>query len=283
MTDEKLKQEIKNAMPETPFGYETRVDAQVEQLQKNGGRRAVFGLNRRAVLALALVAVLGLSGVIGYAVNAPVPGHRTISPRLDYSERYADTVWYTDNTASLAGLPLRDIYPGLTDKWYNVVPVDLTQKGRQTYTLVGSNMYYLGEVYVDVTGTDVTVSYGTYRGQLTVKSECLQWFVDPADITSEFVENPQGGYEFGQAVSIQNDLQGAEIGLLFICNQVSYCNPYSDGYSLVRYWPNLTEWKEFRTSLEPLMDRLEAQAERLKTLATPTDQEGETEAENGEK
>lgn len=271
MNDKKLHDQIKDSMPETPYGFDTRVDAQVDSLRREG-RGKVRRLNFRAVLVMAVIAVLALGTTIGFAMSTPVPGHVVIAAKLDSSAEVTDKVWYTDNTMGLVGLPVRDLFPGRTDKWYNVVPVDLTVKGRQTIRLVASNMYYIGEAYVDVTDTDVTVSYGTYRGNLEVKSECLAWFLDPAELTGAYMDAPQGMYAFGEPVSIKESLGGADVALLFICNRVTYCNPYNNkGESLIRYYPNLDQWKDWRASLAPLMDRLDEQLIRMRNQATVTD------------
>ena len=44
----------------------------------------------------------------------------------------------------------------------HVYALNLSVQGRQTYELVGSNMYVIGEVYVDVYGDTLTVTYHNY-------------------------------------------------------------------------------------------------------------------------
>lgn len=169
--------------------------------------------------------------------------------------------WYPHNTLGLIGLPLRDLYPDLTDKWYNVVPVDLTRQGTQTFPLAASNLYYMGSACVEVSGDSVTVTYETPSGQwkpyLKVEDETLAWFTSAADITADFLNNPAGETKFGEAVSIAGDLKGQDVALLFICNHVTYRQPFfgETGY-LTRYWPNLSRWKEYRRNLQALMTYL---------------------------
>lgn len=169
--------------------------------------------------------------------------------------------WYSHNTLGLIGLPLRDLYPELTDKWYNVVPVDLTRQGTQTFPLAASNLYYMGSACVEVSGDSVTVTYETPSGQwkpyLKVEDETLAWFTSAADITADFLNNPASETKFGEAVSIAGDLKGQDVALLFICNHVTYRQPFfgETGY-LTRYWPNLTQWKEYRQNLQTLMTYL---------------------------
>ncbi len=43
---------------------------------------------------------------------------------------------------------------------------------------------------------------------------------------------PVGSYEFGQPVSIEDDLKGQDIALLFICNRITYRVPITDTYMM---------------------------------------------------
>lgn len=167
-------------------------------------------------------------------------------------------VWYPNNTVCVAGYSLRDLYPELTDKWYNVVPVDLTQDGVQTFRLVASNLFYIGQAAVIVDGDNVTVEYALIPGgHGYVKSEALTWFTAVGDITTEFLENPEGDVAFGQTISREKDLGGQDVALLFICNHVTYRQPYfNNGVNLVRYWPNHHAWVDYRESLQPLMEQV---------------------------
>lgn len=165
--------------------------------------------------------------------------------------------WYPNNTVGLVGLSLRDNYPGLTDKWYNVVPVDLTQNGVQTFRLVASNLFYIGQAAVIVDGDNVTVQYALANGHGYVKDECVRWFTSVDEITSDFLKAPESGLAFDQTISRSKDLNGQDVALLFICNHVTYRQPYTNsGVNLTRYWPNLDEWKAYREGLNALMERL---------------------------
>lgn len=169
----------------------------------------------------------------------------------------SDYQWYPYNTLGLAGLPLRELDPDLTDKWYNIVPIDLRTEGTQVYDLVASNLFHIGKAYVTITDNNVTVDYALYNGHGYIKDECIAWFGAMSEITSEFLDNPQSDVAFGQPVSITDDLQGADTAILFICNKITYRQPYMDttGY-LTRYWPNLDKWICFREELSQLMEQL---------------------------
>ena len=164
--------------------------------------------------------------------GTPVSG-----PDLSFMRRYLDYQaidgeWYHNNTMSLLGLSLRDMYPNLTNKWYQVVPVDLTQDGVFRFSTVASNEYYLGSCIVTIQDGTVTTDYTIPSGCVDPISNCLMWFTDIGDITAEFLENPVGSYEFGQPVSIEDDLKGQDIALLFICNRITYRVPITDTYMM---------------------------------------------------
>ena len=152
-----------------------------------------------------------------------------------------EPVWFPHNTVCLAGIELREKFPGLTQKWYNVVPIDLTRDAVYTYDLVASNMYYIGKAYVTVENGNVTVDYAYYGRMGYVnnvpESECIAWFGSVDEITTDFLENPQSNCSFGEAVSIADRLNGQDTAILFICNRTTYCpNQYSGNVGLTRYW-----------------------------------------------
>ena len=169
-----------------------------------------------------------------------------------------EVVWYPNNTISLAGLSLREADSRLPDKWYNVIPVDLTRNGRQTYFLVISDARFIGECYVDVWGDEVTVSCEVLqRSGIEMKSEYGRWFTRLSQVTGSSIESMQGGFEFGVPLSISRDLGGADVALLFIRSKATYRQPFRDGSELTRYWRNTPQWKQFRQDLTTLMPYVE--------------------------
>lgn len=168
-----------------------------------------------------------------------------------------DEVWYPDNTMGVLGLPLRDTVPGLTNKWYHVVPVDLTVDGTTAIPLVASNLYFISNAYVTVAGDSVTVTYDGLpkNGNGWISDECVAWFTSLDQITTEWLNAPESDLAFGQEISRANDLGNAEIALLFVCNRVTYRQPYYDNDTyLPRYWPNLAQWKAYRADLTALLN-----------------------------
>lgn len=173
--------------------------------------------------------------------------------------------WYPHNTICVAGVEFRDVRPELTSKWYNFAAIDLSTDGVQTYDLVASNMYIIGTVTVTKTGDEVTVDWelrrqGTNDANFMLEDEFLTIFSDlnaVAEVEPSKFEGPT--YEFGQPISIANDLNGDTNVLLYICNQATYCNNLSykhlNPIYHARYWPNL----EYRIAeREAMMDMVNA-------------------------
>lgn len=203
-------------------------------------------------LILALVLVSGVMTVLAVSEPKKIVPPGAVTAGVANGD---ETTWYPDNTVGVAGFSLRELYPELTDKWYNVVPVDLTQDGVQSFRLVASNLYYIGQADVTVQGDEVTVTYELARGNREVKSETLRWFTAWEDITTDYLNDPASSAAFGQTISRKNDLNGQDVALLLICNRVSYRQPYyDDGTSLVRYWATNADWVAYREALQPLLD-----------------------------
>lgn len=165
-----------------------------------------------------------------------------------------EVVWYPNNTIALAGLSLKEADSRLPDKWYNVIPIDLTRQGRQTYFLTISNARFIGECYVDVWGDEVVVTCEIFqRSGIELKSEYGRWFTRLSQVTAGSIESTENGFEFGVPLSISRDLDGADVALLFIRSKATYRQPFRDGTELTRYWRNTPSWKEFRKDLTTLM------------------------------
>ena len=176
-------------------------------------------------------------------------GEMPPEPSYDYK-------WYPNNTMGVAGYSLRDM--GITDKWYNVVPVNLTENGIYKIPLVVSNLYTIGNAIVTVDGDNVTVDYETQwasPGNLTIHSECVTWFDSIDDVTAEFCADPQSDLAFGEPM---NKSELGNIGYLFICNGVTYCNPIADnGIFLARYNHYHVIWEAYRANLDAMVAELE--------------------------
>ena len=167
--------------------------------------------------------------------------------------------WYSKNTACSFGPAFRDMRPSLTDKWYTFTPIDLTKQGRQTFEYVASNMYVIGQVYVDVTGDTVRVTYHNYyadqSGNTETLTEYFTFFPDLKSVTNVDPETMDDlGFHFGEDISIEKDLNGDTNVLLFVRNQVTYCDYVTNSHKLTRFWPNLPERKALRQQMQAMMD-----------------------------
>jgi hypothetical protein len=181
----------------------------------------------------------------------------TMIAGLYYDSYKPEWKWYL-NTVSLLGLPIRELKPGLTKKWYHIVPVDLSKDAYYTYPMVAGSIFYLGECQVRVQDGKVTVDYSLPEGLAYPKSHCLMWFTSMDEITPAFLENPKGAYKYGEPVSIADDLKGQEVALLFICNRASYRIPltYSGKGFLTRYYSTQDEVRAMQADMMKLLEKV---------------------------
>ena len=181
------------------------------------------------------------------SIQNELPGSR---PEVSY-------VWFSNNTAGVAGLSLKDL--GIADDWHNVVPVDLTVEGVWSFPMVAADAHQIGVVYVTVTGGQAVVECEYYAGEIYEKSQCVKWFTSLDQLTAGDLASTEGGLSCGEAVSISDDLGGAGVAYLSINNKVTFRSPVDNlGNSLPRYFRNKPEWKAYR---EQLMTMLPADAE----------------------
>lgn len=198
-----------------------------------------------------------------YVMEIKTDGKKyTFSVYLTYDKK-TDTIlvepgtWYPDNTACVQGLPLRDMKNPKTDKWYHVLPLDLSKPGTYEYPYIASNVYIIGKVTVTIGEDTLSVTYhNNYEaagGNTKTLTEYMNVFHSLKDIRSVDPAKMGQGYSYGQEISIERDLGGDQNVLLFILNRVTYCD-YVTGYKkLTRYWPNLKENKEYRMELEEIL------------------------------
>ena len=170
-------------------------------------------------------------------------------------------VYYPRNTVSSFGPHFRDVTPKLTDKWYMFTPIDLTRQGRQTFVLAASNMYEVGEVYVDVSGDQVIVSYMMYHmGQKNFTTEVLSEFLnfyraypDVTVVEPEDMKTPST-FAFNRPFSIHNDLGGDTNVLMFVRNRINYYRFPAPKSEYIRFWENKDEYKALRDNMLLMMD-----------------------------
>jgi len=187
-------------------------------------------------------------------------GEKVKGPDLAFMKKHYNAfrvkgTWYTHNTMSLVGLSLREMNPSLTNKWYHVVPVDLSKDAVHIYRTAASNLYYMGICTVTVRDGKVTVDYTLPKGQITLEDQCMAWFTDLSQITTGFLENPVSSFRYGQPVDIEEELGGAKTALLFMCNHVSYQVPLTaKGLSPLRFYASTNYVVDLRKELTALLE-----------------------------
>lgn len=165
---------------------------------------------------------------------------------------------YPRNTVTSFGPQFRVLTPDLTKEWFMFTPIDLTVQGRQTFELVGGNMYNVGEVHVDVNGDNVTVTYQAhYLGEtdkIEIISEYLNFFNAYSTITTVKPEDLPSQFAFGVPFSISNNLGGDSNVLMFVCNVETWYRFPVPTAELQRNLPNSDENFALRGRMLELMD-----------------------------
>ncbi len=190
-------------------------------------------------------------------------GKEVKGPSLSFMKKYfkqykLNRTIYLHNTMSVVGMPLRDLYPGLTDKWYHVLPVDLTKDGVIYYQTAVSNTFWMGYVKLTIQNGTVTTDFAIPYGDIEPEEQCLAWFTSIDEITTEFLNNPKSDLRFGQPVDIQKDLKGQDIALLFICNHLTYKMPIDFNYTFpARFFPKSAEVKAYEREVMDLFNRMQ--------------------------
>ena len=193
-------------------------------------------------------------------------GEKVEGPDLSFIKKYFDGYRlkhpaYPHNTMGLVGLPLRELYPQLTRKWYHILPVDLTKEGVFRYPTVVSNMYYMGYCELTVQDGKVTVDYAVPLGNFTPEKQCMAWFTDIQEITPAFLDNPQSDYRYGKPVDIQTELKGQDTALLFMCNTVSYQIPLTDNFTFpAKFYSTSPSVQAVQRELRELLRKTESGA-----------------------
>lgn len=197
------------------------------------------------------------------SAGEPVEG-----PDLSFMKEYYDGYKlkhanYPHNTMGVLGLSLRDLFPQLTKKWYHVLPVDLTKEGVFRFPTIVSNMFYMGYCEVTIQDGKVTVDYAIPYGTFYPEEQCFAWFTDIGDITSEFLNNPQSDFRYGEPVDIRETLKGQDTALLFMCNRVSYQIPLQGGSYVfpARFVPTNTRVRAMREEMLQMLEAMGSQAE----------------------
>lgn len=169
---------------------------------------------------------------------------------------------YPRNTASSFGPQFRIVNPQLTDKWYMFTPINLGIQGRQTFELVASNIYVVGEVYVDVQGDTATVNYKLFHGddrytKVERISDYLNFFPAFSTVSTVNPEELPSQYQFGVPFSITEKLGGDTNVLMFVRNMLSYNRFPVPTAEYARFYPNVDARSALRQQMLNMMDPME--------------------------
>lgn len=159
---------------------------------------------------------------------------------------------YFKNTVCSFGPQFRGISRRMTDEWYMFTPIDLSEDGKQTFDLIASHMFVIGEVTVTVENGRFQVDYDYNSSQIEIGREYFQIFPDFDSIEPDDLENfhLNKRFSYGRSYSIADKLAGDTDVILFVCNTATY-EETTPG--IIRYYSNNPDRIEMR---EAMLDRI---------------------------
>ena len=156
--------------------------------------------------------------------------------------------YYPRNTVCSFGPRFRDVSQ-LTKQWYRFTPLDLSTDGVQTYELIASDAYVIGEVTVEVADGAVTISCTYVSDQVKVHDTFCTLL--PSLAGAETLDQSSlTHYPFGEPISIADVLNGDTQVLLMICNVVDY----NTNMPVTTIEPNSSD---FKARIDALMEIME--------------------------
>lgn len=118
--------------------------------------------------------------------------------------------------ATSFGLYVKELRPTLTDKWYLLTPVNLSQEGLLSYPLIADNAHIIGNITITIRAGQLRVDYQVVSG-VAVSRELLTFF---ADVDSIPTLNPDllagQNHAFSQNLDIQQTFGEDHKVLLYI-------------------------------------------------------------------
>ena len=101
------------------------------------------------------------------------------------------------------GVPLRDLLPEITNKWYMLLPVDTSVLGVKTYPLIADNQYIIGEIQINIEQDQLTVS-SQYTDDRTVPLKTiLHFYNNLEELTPKRIVYRYKGYQLDQPVKLE--------------------------------------------------------------------------------
>lgn len=158
------------------------------------------------------------------------------------------TDYFPRSTACSIGPRFCDV-SRLTNQWFRFTPLDLGTDGVQTYDLMASDAYVIGQVTVKVAEGMVTINC-TYVSEDVKVREAFCTLLPSLAETETLNQNSLTHYAFGEPISIADELGGDTKVLLFICNVVDY----NTDMPITRVWPNTNDFVLKINQLKENMD-----------------------------
>ena len=112
------------------------------------------------------------------------------------------------------GLPLRELLPGQSDKWYMLTPVDLTREGLQRYPIIANGSHIIGEVSLLIRDGTLTLSNTLYDSRSEVLKPSVRFFRSLDGLTEKDVEARRNQLKYDQPISIARTFKDASIVLM---------------------------------------------------------------------
>jgi hypothetical protein len=101
------------------------------------------------------------------------------------------------------GIPMNELLPDLTKKWYMLLPVDTRVLGTRSIPLIADNQYVVGEAQIHVEEGQITVS-STYFDDRTVPLRTiLHFYKELDDLTPRRIVYRYRGYQLDQPISLE--------------------------------------------------------------------------------
>ena len=159
--------------------------------------------------------------------------------------KFKEEIRYNQTVCS-QGIRFRDINSEMTDKWFMFTPIDISKDGEYTLPLIAANLYEIGTVTVTVKDGKLTLEYAVCTA-VELKDLAFTLF-DGFDSVTTVDMNELNTYEFGQEISIADDLNGSNMVLLYVLGHAD-CDVLNEQL-------NYMNKNTYQASVEPLMEML---------------------------
>lgn len=185
------------------------------------------------------------------------PGTKLYTCENNNNHTYTEnlgTLVLSNNTVCAFGPMLRDtnLYPYDTDLWYMFTPFDASKDGKQTYELVASNYYIVGEATLEIKDGFLTIDYKLRDTRnFTITLEFFTVLNKISDITKYEPEDLLDlRLNKNQPINLAEKYGDDTNLVLYFCSRCNYS--YSSTYTVLNY--NSKAHQDLLKSMLALMD-----------------------------